>query len=27
MDGTYPWKQARVAFVAAVAEAKVTRLR
>lgn len=27
MVGTYPWEQARVAFVAAIAEAKVTRLR
>ncbi|MCY1746373.1 hypothetical protein OVA00_39625 [Ensifer sp. SL37] len=27
MVGAYPWEQARVAFVAAVAEAKVTRLR
>ncbi|WFP95547.1 hypothetical protein [Ensifer adhaerens] len=27
MVGTYTWEQARVAFVAAIAEAKVTRLR
>ncbi|WP_309142286.1 DUF982 domain-containing protein [Ensifer sp. ENS06] len=27
MVGTYPWEQARVAFIAAIAEAKVTRLR
>jgi hypothetical protein len=25
--GTYPWEQARAAFIEAVAEAKVTRLR
>ncbi|MBD9498605.1 DUF982 domain-containing protein [Ensifer sp. ENS01] len=25
--GTYPWEQARAAFIEAIAEAKVTRLR